>query len=98
MLAAISSIEFSTENDLLTITPMIVAKQATKNAATVACTCTSDILPKTMTNTSRFEDIFPKFACVDSREARHISKFPFSPNSAGTKINNSRIELKTFQC
>jgi hypothetical protein len=32
------------------------------------------------------------------RDARHISKFPFNPKRAGTRINNSEICLKTFQC
>lgn len=35
---------------------------------------------------------------VDSLDANVISRFPFSPTSAGTKINTSEISLNTSQC
>lgn len=35
---------------------------------------------------------------VERRAARVISKFPFSPTSAGTRMNTSVITLKTSQC
>lgn len=78
--------------------PMLIAKTATINAATVACTCTKAILPIIMWTTSRFEVMLPKFACVERRDARHMSKLPLSPNSAGTSMNNSLTCANTFQC
>lgn len=35
---------------------------------------------------------------VDSLDASVISRFPFSPTRAGTKINTSEISLNTSQC
>lgn len=35
---------------------------------------------------------------VDSLDASVISRFPFSPTSAGTKIKTSEISLNTSQC
>lgn len=71
---------------------------ATTKDATIACTCTSAILPITILKISRRVVIFPKLACVDRREARHMSKFPLRPSRAGTSINNPRISSNTIHC
>lgn len=41
--------------------------------------------------------VFPLTA-VDSLDANVISRFPFSPTRAGTKIKTSEISLNTSQC
>lgn len=78
--------------------PTIIANKETINDDTIAYTCTNAILPKTMLIISRQPVILPKLAWVDRRDARHISKLPLSPIKAGTRMNNSRIALKTVQC
>lgn len=78
--------------------PTPIEKIETINAATVACTWTRAIFPTTMCTISFPDDILPKLACVESRDASVISKFPLSPNNAGTKINNCGIWRKTSQC
>lgn len=76
--------------------PTIIANSATMKDATVACTWTNAILPTTMWMTSDLDFIWPKLACVDKRDARHISKLPFKPSNAGTSINSSEICKNTF--
>lgn len=98
MLDAISNIEWSHWNDRFIAAPTLMAKTATMNEATVACTCTNAILPMIIWIISRLDDILPKLAWVDSRDARHMSKFPLRPNRAGTRINSSFTRANTFQC
>lgn len=39
-----------------------------------------------------------RLTAVDSLAARVISKLPFNPTNAGTRINISVMTLKTSQC
>lgn len=66
----------------------VIAKIDTKTAATIACICTNAILPTIIFTTSRNSCMLPKLACVDIREAKHISRLPFKPNSEGIRMNN----------
>lgn len=84
---------FSLKND-----PTPIEKQETRNAATVACTCTRDMLPTTMCTISFAEFMFPRLACVERRDASVMSRFPFSPRSAGTRMKSSGMDWKTSQC
>lgn len=77
--------------------PTEIANTATKKDATIDWTWTKDILPAIILNISFRDVIFPKLACVDKRDAKHMSKFPLRPNKAGTKIYNSGICLNTSQ-
>lgn len=72
--------------------PTPIEKQETRNAATVACTCTRDMLPTTMCTISFVEFMLPRLACVERRDASVMSRFPFSPRSAGTRMNSSGID------
>lgn len=64
------------------------AKIDTNTAATIACICTNAILPIIIFAISRKPCMFPRFACVHKREAKHMSRLPFSPNREGTRMNN----------
>lgn len=98
MLDAISNIEWSHWKVRFIAAPTLIANMATMNEATVACTCTKAMLPVTMSRMARFDDMLPRLAWVDIRDARHMSKFPLRPNSAGTRMNNSLTCENTFQC
>ena len=78
--------------------PTPIEKTETINAATVACTCTSAMLPTTIWTISFADDILPKFACVDSRDASVISRLPLSPSNAGTSMKSSGMCSNTSQC
>ena len=41
--------------------------------------------------------MLPKLACVLSREARHMSRLPFRPRRAGTRIKICETSSKTGQ-
>lgn len=98
ILEAIRSIAWSNSKIPFMAAPTIMAKIATMKAATVACTWTRATFPITICTISRAEFILPRFAWVDSRDARHISRLPLRPSRAGTRMNNSEIWMKTFQC
>ena len=82
----------------LVAVPTPIENKETINAATVAWTWTSAILPTTMWHISFALVIFPKFACVDSLESRVMSRFPFNPSNAGTSIKSCGMCRKTSQC
>lgn len=42
--------------------------------------------------------MWPRFAWVDKRDAKVISRLPFNPNSAGTRMYTSEISWYTGQC
>lgn len=52
-------------------------------------TCTKPMFPTTILNISFRSSSLPKLACVESLEAKHMSKFPFKPSMAGTNMNNA---------
>lgn len=62
----------------------------------IRLTCTSIKFAVIMLHCSLESFIFPKFASVESRDANVISKFPFSPNRAGTNTIISGTSIKTF--
>lgn len=76
--------------------PTLIANMATRKEATVAWTCTKAMLPTIMRTTFDRPDMLPRFTCVERREARHMSRLPFRPSSAGTRMNSSLTFLKTY--
>lgn len=96
MLDATNSTAWDHSNVPFIKLPTLIANTATMNDATIACTCTNAMLPTIIWMISLLHVIRPKLAWVDRRDARHISKFPFKPNNAGTKMNSSEIWVNTF--
>lgn len=97
MAEAVSNITWSKMMVPLMIAPTTTANMDTMKDATVACTCTSAMLPSTIWKISRRPDMLPRFACVERRDARHMSRLPFSPSNDGTRMNSSDIWTNTFQ-
>lgn len=97
MLDAIINIACDQTNSLVSFMakPTPIANTATMNDATVACTWTSAMFPTIIWITSDLDVIRPKFACVDRRDAKHMSKLPFKPSNAGTSINSSETCANT---
>lgn len=85
-------------NSPLVAVPTPIENNETINAATVAWTWTNAIFPTTIWDISFADDILPRFACVESRDASVMSKFPFKPNNAGTRMKSCGICLNTSQC
>uniref|UniRef100_A0A2M4DNR8 Putative secreted protein n=1 Tax=Anopheles darlingi TaxID=43151 RepID=A0A2M4DNR8_ANODA len=56
------------------------------------------MLPTIMCKIARLLVMLPRFAWVESRDARHMSRLPFRPSRAGTRMNSSVTCLNTFQC
>lgn len=75
--------------------PTAIANNDTIKAATMAWTCTNEIFPTIIRIVSVLDVILPRFACVDSRDDRHMSRLPLRPSKAGTNINNWRIFWNT---
>lgn len=100
ILEAVNNSAWSKLNALLgcIANPTPSENMETINAATVACTWTKAMFPTTMCMISLPDTMFPKFACVQRRDASVMSKFPFSPSKAGTRMNSSGIAKKTSQC
>lgn len=96
ILDAIINIACDQRNLSLIILPTPIANRATMKDATVACTWTNAMLPTIMWMTSDLDDMRPKFACVDNRLAKHMSRLPFKPSNEGTSINKSVIFKNTF--
>lgn len=78
--------------------PTQMAKMAAQKEATVAWICTRAMFPTIILSTSRVESMFPKLACVESRDAKHMSRLPFKPNRLGTRMKSSPTCTNTFQC
>lgn len=97
MLDAVNSMAWSNRNRPFMAAPTPIANRDTMKAATVACTCTSAILPTIMWMISRVLDMLPRFDCVESRDARHMSRLPLRPSRAGTRMNSSVTWWNTFQ-
>lgn len=98
MLDAVRSSAWSKLNLLLMIVPTPIEKTETINAATVAWTWTRAMFPTTIWTISFADDMFPRFACVESRDASVMSRLPLSPSSAGTRMKSSGMCSKTSQC
>lgn len=82
---------------LLSAIAEIIAKIDTKMAATIACICTNAMLPIIIFTISRNSCIFPRLAWVHKRDAKHMSRFPFRPNSEGTRMINWETVRNTGQ-
>lgn len=98
MLDAVSRKAWSMSKEPFIIAPTPIEKTDTINAATVACTCTKAMFPTIMCTTSFAECMLPRLAWVESLDASVMSKLPFNPNSAGTRMKSSGMCWKTSQC
>lgn len=76
--------------------PTLTANMATRKEATVAWTCTSAMFPTIIRITPCLLVMLPRFTCVERRDARHMSRLPLRPKSAGTRMNSSLTFLKTY--
>lgn len=92
---AVSNITCSNSKLPSMAAPTDTANMATRNDATVACTCTNAMLPTIIRITSCRDVILPKLTWVERRDARHMSRLPFRPKRAGTRMNSSLTDLKT---
>jgi len=77
---------------------MSIAKQAARDPTTIPWIWTKARLLRDISQASSAPSMWPRFAAVESLDAKVISRFPLSPSKAGTRMKSSGHARKTSQC